>query len=416
VSGFGQGEDAPNGTDRRDTVERGLLMQLAQRVQELASSATLAVSAKAARMKAQGIDVVGFGAGQPDFPTPAHIAEAGIAAIRAGQTGYSNPASGLPAVKQAVRAKFARENDLTYTPEQVIVTAGGKMACYLLVLSVVNPGDEVIIPRPYWVSYPEMVKLAGGVPVYVAGPAERDYKLSPAELAGAVTDRTRLVLFNSPSNPSGVTYDPDEVRALARALAGTNLWVLSDEIYDRLLLDGQQTLSFGAVDEEAYRKTITVNSASKTYAMPGWRLGYAGGPTEVIAAMAKLQSQSTSGAATFCQIALAEALNGDQSEVQAMRAEFERRGNHMWRRLCAMSGVSCPRPTGAFYCFPNVSGTYGRLGVGGSVAFADRLLEEARVAVVPGAAFGMDDHVRVSFATGMDQIEKGLDRLAALLA
>jgi len=390
-------------------------MKLSRRVMELAESATLAVSGKAARMKAQGIDVVGFGAGEPDFDTPAPICEATVAAIRAGQTRYPKPASGLVKTKHAICTRLKRVNQLDYAQDQVIVTSGGKDAAYLLIHALIDPGDEVIIPVPYWVSYPEIVRLAGGVPVFVCGSESDDFKLSPQLLESAITDRTRLFLFNSPSNPSGVTYHPDEVRALSNVLASYDVVVFSDEIYDQLLYDGQQTLSYAATSERAYDQTITANSASKTYAMPGFRLGYAAGPAPVIQAMAKLQSQSTSGAATFAQVALAAALEGTQDCIETMRREFERRAVHMHGRLTSMPGVRCARPTGAFYCFPNVSNTYEKLGVGGSSEFARRLLEEAHVAVVPGVAFGLDAHVRLSFASGMEQIDKGLDRIESFL-
>ena len=311
--------------------------------------------------------------------------------------------------------RFERVNGLSYTPQQTIITSGGKECIHLAVHAVIDPGDEVVIPVPYWVSYPEIVRLAGGVPVVVAGAVANDYKVTPDLLRAVLTDRTRMVIINSPSNPSGVTYEPDEIRALASVLTEREVLILSDEIYDELLYDGQRTLSYAAVNDEAYAQTLTVNSASKTYAMTGWRLGYAGGPVDVVKAMAKLQSQSTSGAATFSQIALATALTGDQSAVESMRVEFERRGKHMWKRLTSMSGVACPKPTGAFYCFPDVSATFARVGVSSSREFAARLLEKAKVAVVPGIAFGMDAHVRLSFATSMEEIDKGLDRLAAFL-
>jgi aspartate aminotransferase len=390
-------------------------MKLARRVVELEESATLAVTAKAAKMKASGIDVISFGAGEPDFDTPEYIRKAAIDALNAGQTKYPKPAHGLPQTRQAICDKLKRLNHLEYTPEQIIVTSGGKDAAYLAIHALIDPGDEVVIPAPYWVSYPEMVKLAGGIPVYVAGPEEHDYKLTPDRLKPVLSNRTKMFIFNSPSNPSGVTYDPDEVKALAKVLDERDVIVFSDEIYDQLLYNGQETLSFAAASRRAYEKTITANSASKTYAMPGWRLGYAAGPVEVIKSMAKVQSQSTSGAATFSQVALAAAVSSDQSDVERMRVEFERRGRYMWERLTAMPGVRCPRPTGAFYCFPNVSAAYARLSVRGSGEFAERLLEKAQVAVVPGAPFGMDAHIRLSFAMGMTEIQKGLDRIAAFI-
>ena len=390
-------------------------MKLSRRVTELVESATLAVSAKAARMKAEGVDVVSFGAGEPDFDTPAHIRQAAVAALDAGQTRYPNPASGLTVARKAVCDSLARDAKLRYSPEQVIITSGGKDAAYLAFHALLDPGDEVVIPKPYWVSYPEMVRLASGVPIFAAGPEQNDFKLTPEILRRVLTPRTRMFVFNSPSNPSGVTYHTDEVRALAEVLQDRDLIVLADEIYDRLLYAGQRTISYAAVGDRAYAQTLTCNSASKTYAMPGWRLGYAAGPIEIVKSMAKLQSQSTSGAATFSQIAYATALSADQACVESMRGEFERRGAHMWRRLTAIPGVRCPKPTGAFYCFPNVSGTFAKLGVHGSIEFAARLLEQARVAVVPGSAFGMDEHVRLSFATGMSQIDKGLDRIEAFL-
>jgi len=390
-------------------------MKLATRVMELNESATLAVTAKAARMMADGIDVVSFAAGEPDFDTPPHIIRAAVEALDAGHTRYPKPASGIPVAKIAVCAKLARENDLNYKPEQVIITNGGKMAIYLAIHALVDPGDEVIIPVPYWVSYPEMVGLAGGVPIFVAGPEAKDYKLTPDTLRAVLTERTKLFLLTSPSNPSGVTYTPDEIRGLAGVLRDRDVWVMSDEIYDRLLFDGHETLSYASVGQKAYRQTLTVNSVSKTYAMTGWRIGYAAGPVELIDAMARIQSQSTSGAPTFAQYALATALTADQAPVEHMRVEFERRAHRMYDRLRAMPGFRCPKPTGAFYCFPNVSGAFDRLGVRGSVAVAEKLLEAARVAVVPGLAFGLDEHIRLSFATSMALIDKGLDRIETLL-
>ncbi len=388
---------------------------VSQRVKNLAESATLAVSAKAAALKADGVDVVSFGAGEPDFGTPEHISQAAKDALDAGETKYSKPAHGIPKLKQAICEKFQRDNDLTYDPAQIIVTIGGKDALYLAFQAVIDPGDEVIIPAPYWVSYPEQVGLAGGKSVYITGDEANSFKLTPDQIAAAITDRTKVLVLNYPSNPGGFCYTPDEVRALAGVLADKDILVFSDEMYEHLIYGDQTFISYAAVSEAAYNQTITFNAGSKTYSMTGWRAGFAGGPADVIKGMAKIQSQSTSGATTFVQHGLAEALSGDQSCVQEMRKEFERRANHMYERLNAMAGVTCVQPTGAFYAFPNVSEHYGKLGVSGSIEFATKALEEVHVAVVPGKAFGCDDNVRLSFATSMEQIDKGLDRLAKWL-
>jgi len=392
-----------------------MTFRVSQRANALEESATLAVSAKAAELKAQGIDVVSFGAGEPDFDTPVHIRQAAKDALDAGHTRYASPSSGIPSLKKAICAKFKRDNNLEYSPPQVIVTVGGKEALYLAFQAVLDPGDEVVIPTPYWVSYPEQVALSGGKSVFVRGRESNGFKLTPDEIAAALTDRTRVVVLNYPSNPGGFTYTPQELRALAGVLSERDLMVFSDEMYEHLVYGGQQFLSYAAIGEKTYRQTVTFNAGSKTYAMTGWRIGYAAGPAPIIKAMAKIQSQTTSGAVTFCQHALVTALEADQGCVEEMRREFERRAEHMYRRLNAIPGVRCVRPTGAFYAFPNVSGTYGKLGVRGSLEFAAKVLERAHVAVVPGEAFGCDENVRLSFATSMEQIDKGLDRLAELL-
>lgn len=390
-------------------------MKISNRIEALAESATLAVASRAAQMKADGIDVLGFGAGEPDFDTPDHIKTATINAIKAGATKYAKPTSGIMEVKQAVCEKLKRQNDLSYEPSQVIVTAGGKMACYLAIHALVNPGDEVIIPTPYWVSYPEIVKLAGGVPVFVTGDESNDFKITPDQLASAITNKTRMFLFNSPSNPGGFTYHPAEVDALAAVTCDKDIAVLSDEIYDQLVFGDQRTKSFASCGSAAYDQTLTINAGSKTYSMTGWRIGYVAGPQAAIKAMAKLQSQSTSGACTFVQYGLAEALIADQGEVERMRVQFEKRAAHIHERLNALPGVTCRKPTGAFYAFPNISGACKKLGVTGSTAFAAKVLESVHVAVVPGVAFGSDDHVRFSFACSKEQIDAGMDRLAGLL-
>jgi aspartate aminotransferase len=390
-------------------------MRLASRVNDFQASPTLAVAAKAAEMQAAGIDVVALATGEPDFPTPAHIIQAAKKALDAGFTSYAKPASGLLVAKQAVCEKLRRENGLQYQPDQVIITVGGKEALWLAFMALVNPGDQVLVPVPYWVSFPEQVRLTGGEPVLVPGRPECDGKVTPKDLLAACTPRTRMLIFNSPSNPGGFTYTQEEVQAIADALANRNIIVLSDEMYDRLTLNGTRHFSFAAAKGNWLERTITTNAGSKTYSMTGWRVGYAAGPRPIINAMAKLQGQMTTGTATFTQIALAEALGGDQSCVEEMRCAFERRGNHMYKRLCTIPGLRTARPTGAFYCFPDVSSHYKRLGVRNSAEFCQRCLEQTHLAIVPGSAFGSDTHVRISFAASMEQIDKGLDRLERFL-
>jgi aspartate aminotransferase len=391
-------------------------MNISTRAKNLAVSATLEVTNKAAELRRAGIDVIGFGAGEPDFPTPDHVKAAGIKAIEAGHTGYAKPTHGIPEARAAVCEKFHRENRLNYKSEQVVVTVGGKEALFLACAAVLDAGDEVLLPVPYWVSFPEQIKLCDAKVVFVRSKDPNDLRLRPEQIAAAVTRKTKMLIFNSPSNPGGFAYSPDEVRAIAQALRGRDIMVFSDEMYDQLRFgDRREHLSFAAVDEEWYLKTITFNAASKTHAMTGWRVGYAAGPVDIIKAMAKIQSHTTSGTATFVQHALVEALTGDQSHVEERRREFERRGLHMHARLNAMAGVTCVQPSGAFYCFPNVTGAFRQMGVRGSAEFCNCVLEQAHVALVPGIAFGSDDHVRLSFATSMQQIDRGLDRLEKLL-
>ena len=390
-------------------------MQLSKRVQQLAESATLAVSAKAAAMKKEGIDVVSFGAGEPDFPTPESIRNACKAALDAGYTKYANPASGIQAAKEAVCSKLKRENGLDYKPSQVMITVGGKEALYLASMALLEEGDEAILPSPYWVSYPEQIQLCGAKPVIVEGCESMSFKLTPEQIANAITPKTKVLIFNSPSNPGGFTYSPEEVKAIAKIIAKTDITVFSDEMYDRLIYGNQRFMSFAAAGPEAYARTLTFNAGSKTYAMTGWRIGYVAGPEPIIKAMAKLQSQTTSNTATFSQHALAAALTGDQAPVEMMRKEFERRAEYMYQRLNGIKGVACVQPTGAFYAFPNVSKAFATLGVSNSLDFSAKVLEKAHVALVPGVAFGLDNYVRLSFATSMEQIKKGLDRLEELL-
>ena len=390
-------------------------MKVSQRIQDLAESGTIAVSNKVAALRAEGIDVVSLGAGEPDFDTPDHIKQAASAALDRGETKYAKPASGVAELKSAVIDKLARENNLTYAPDQIIATIGGKEGLYLAFATLLDPGDEVIIPTPYWVSYPEQVKLVGGVPVFIDAGAASGFKITPDQLRAAITPRTRAFVFNSPSNPTGAAYSPEETDALAAVLADTDVITLSDEMYDRLLFGGQEFKSFAATSTHAYDHTLTFNAGSKTFSMTGWRIGYAAGPVELIKGMSKLQTQTTSGAATFTMHAMAAALNGDQTCVDEMRDAFESRGRFISEALNRLEGVVCPAPGGAFYVFPDVSDTFASLGVSGSTAWAGRLLEENHVGVVPGSDFGNDACVRLSFATSMDTLEEAMRRIEAFL-
>jgi aspartate aminotransferase len=388
-------------------------------VQSVVESATLAVTAKANKMKAQGIDVVSFGAGEPDFDTPAHIKAEAAKALAAGKTKYT-AAAGIPELREAIAAKLRSDNGLTWVkPDHVTTGCGGKHVLYNALQALIDPGDEVIIPTPYWVSYGDMVLLAGGVPVYVQGREADDFKLSVKDLAAAVTPRTKVLILNSPNNPAGYNYEPAELKAIADWAAGTNLIVFADEIYEKLVYPPSKFVSFATLNPALQDKVITFNGFAKTYAMTGWRVGYAAGPAEVIKAMTNLASHSTSHVTTFAQYGAVAALTGDQGCVEAMRQQFEKRAKLIHQRLTALPGVTCIRPAGAFYAFPNVSAHFGRFAKSAdspkSLQFADHVLETCKVAVVPGCAFGTDDFVRLSFATSEDQINKGLDRLEKLL-
>ena len=404
----------PSLLEERNSLSEEQPMKISKNAQSVSASVTMAVTARAKELKAQGVDVVSFGAGEPDFDTPAFIKEAAKVALDAGKTKYS-PAAGAPELRQEIARKLKEENGLSYEAKQVIVTCGAKHTVYEAIHAVVDAGDEVLIPAPYWVSYPEMVKLVGGVPKIIPVSAETGYKLTPEILRDAVTDRSVMLILNYPSNPGGFCYSPDELAALGRVIAATKLAVLSDEIYEKLVYGDMEFRSFAAVCPDLYDRTITVNGLSKAYSMTGWRLGYAGGPVDVITAMSRMQSHMTSGPATFCQVAAVEALRRGQPEIEKMHAQFAQRAQHIYQRLNAIEGISCGEPTGAFYAFPDVSSHYEKLGVDGSVAFCQRLLEEANVAAVPGAGFGCDANLRLSFATSMEQINLGLDRIKAFV-
>jgi aspartate aminotransferase len=397
------------------------MVVLADRVLAVAESITLAVTAKAAALRKAGVDVVGFGAGEPDFDTPAFIKDAAKAALDKGQTKYT-PTPCFPELKAAIADKFNRENGLPYKPDQITTGAGGKHCLYMAFMALLNPGDEVVLPSPYWVSYPEQIKLAGGVTRIIRGEEANGFKITPAQLAAAITPKTKIFLINSPSNPAGHAYTPAELKALADVVAAhPNLLVFSDEIYEKLIYDGLKFVSFATLHPSLLDRTLTFNCHSKSFAMTGWRVGYIGGPKIAIDAINKLQSQMTSHITSFTQFPAATALNDPRGaeSVEAMRKEFEQRGRHMWQRLSALPNVICTKPQGAFYCFPNISSSFGKTAGGtkitDAVSFSAALLEQAHVAVVPGNDSGFDTHVRLSFATSMANIDKGIDRIARFL-
>jgi len=395
-------------------------MKTSKRAQQVPPSATIAVTTRALELKAQGIDVIGFGAGAPDFDTPDYIKAAAVDALKAGKTKYT-AAAGIIELRTAIAAKLQKENGLKYTPDQIIVNIGGKHSVYEAMQAVLDPGDEVILPTPYWVTYPEAIKLADAVPKVVQTEKKNGYKITPSQLKEALTEKTAMLLINSPNNPGGFTYTPDELKAIAQVLEGTNVYVLSDEIYEKLIYGDTKFISFASLSEDAYNRTLTLNGFSKAFSMTGWRLGYTAGPLDAIKAMGRLQSHMTSNPVTFGQYAAIAALGPPADEaIEKMRVEFERRGKYMTQRLNSIKGVECLESTGAFYCFPDVSSHYGRtindVTINGSMDFAKALLEQANVALVPGLPFGCDNNVRLSFACSLEQITEGLDRLQMWLA
>jgi len=381
-----------------------MTMELANRATILTPSLTLSIDSKAKAMKAEGIDVCGFGAGEPDFDTPDHIKAAAQAAIEGGFTKYT-PSSGTPELRQAIADKFAAENGLTYKPSQIVVSNGAKHSCYNAILATVQPGDEVIIPAPYWLSYPEMVRLAGGEPVFVQTKEENGWKMTAEEFQDAMTPRTKMVIINSPGNPTGAVYSKEELQAIVDVAVDEEILILSDEIYEKLVYDESKHVSTASLSSAAYDLTITVNGFSKAYAMTGWRLGYLGAPEAIAKAIDAIQSHSTSNPCSFAQKGGVAALKGDQQPVADMRDEFDMRRNYMVNRLSSIPRISVVKPQGAFYVLVNI----GQLGLS-STNFADRLLSKHHVAVVPGVAFGNDQTVRLSYATSLDVIKKGLDR------
>jgi len=393
--------------------------KLAERVLGLAPSPTLAISAQAKAMKAKGEDVIGFGAGEPDFKTPENISEAGIRAIRDGRTGYTD-ASGIMELKEVISETIRKETGAEYKPENIIINCGGKHSFFNLSLAFFEPGDEVLVPAPYWVSYPPMVSLSGAVPVIVPAPKEQGFKVTVDGLRKAATKRTKALVLNSPSNPTGAAYTGEELKEIAGFCLENDIYIISDEIYDKLVYDGFTHVSTASLGKDVADMTIYLNGVSKTYAMTGWRIGYTAGPADLIKAMGKIQSQSTSNPATMSQWAAIEALTGPQDDVEMMRREFEARRSIIVDGLNEIPGVSCLTPQGAFYVFPDVSRVYGAsTGDGvieGSVDFASYLLSQVKVALVPGSAFGDDRCVRLSYASSVKEIEEGVRRIGEAVA
>jgi aspartate aminotransferase len=389
---------------------------LANRVQRVKPSPTLSITARVAELRAAGKDIIGLGAGEPDFDTPEHIKAAGIEAIRSGFTRYT-AVDGTPGLKKAIIAKFRRDNGLDYTPEQILVSCGGKQSFYNLCQSLLNPGDEVIIPAPYWVSYPDMVRLADGEPAVISAGAESGFKITPAQLEAAITDRTRLCVINSPSNPTGVAYTRDELAALGEVLrAHPPVLIATDDMYEHIIWSEEPFSNILNPCPDLYDRTIVLNGVSKVYAMTGWRIGYAGGPATLIRAMKKVQSQSTSNPTSISQVAAEAALDGDQSCIAPMLKAFRERHDFVVGALNAIPGVECLPADGTFYCFPKVQSVIDRLDdVSDDIGLAEYLLDKAGVALVPGSAFGAPGYVRLSFATGLDVLEDALGRLTRAL-
>lgn len=381
-------------------------MKLAARIRKVTPSMTLAISAKAKAMKKDGLDVCSFSAGEPDFDTPKHIREAAKSALDQGKTRYG-PAAGEPTLREHIARKLQQDNGLLYGSENIIVTNGGKHSLYNLMETFIEAGDEVIIPAPYWVSYPEMVKLAGGEPVIVSTTSETSYKMTAEQLKAAITPKTKLLVLNSPSNPTGMVYTKEELQALADVIVEANIWVVSDEIYEKILYDGAEHISIGLLNPEIFKRTIVSNGFAKGYAMTGWRLGYLAGPTEIIRGASTLQSHATSNVCTFAQYGAIAALSGPSNDMQIMRSAFTKRRQAIMEMIDGIEGLSYVKPQGAFYLFVDIS----QLGLG-SIEFCDRLLTEKYVATIPGAAFGAEGAIRISYATDMDTIERGMDRLS----
>ncbi len=389
-------------------------MKLASRVVNLKPSATLTITAKAKALRAQGVDVIGFGAGEPDFDTPDNVKNAAIEAIKEGFTKYT-AVGGIDELKDAIAYRLREDHNLEYTKEEIIVSCGAKHSLYNITQALFEPGDEVLIPSPYWVTYPDQVALTGAKPIILETSQEKEFKITPSELIKAINDRTKALILNYPSNPTGATYDKKELEEIVDICLEHKLIIISDEIYEKIVYNGRKHTPIATLSERAKKSTVLVNGVSKSYSMTGWRIGYTAGDKNLIAAMSKLQGQCTSNPVSISQVAAAEALKGPQEEVMKRVVEFEQRKNFVVEKLNGIDGFNCFDPHGAFYVFPNIEAFIGRKAKGkeisGSIDFTEFLLEEAKVAVVPGLAFGMDKHIRISYATSMENLEEGLNRI-----
>ena len=394
-------------------------MQLSKKAGNISPSITLEITAKANELKSQGIDVVSFGAGEPDFNTPENIIQAAIKAMHEGKTKYT-PAGGILELKQTICNKFKNDNNLEYKPSQITISTGAKQCLANVFMAILNPEDEVLIPVPYWVSYPELVKLADGVPVFVETSKENNYKYTISDLEKATTDKTKVILINSPNNPTGTIYREEELLAIANFAKERNLLIISDEIYEKLIYDGEKHISIAALNEDAYERTMVINGVSKTYAMTGWRLGYVAASEKITKLMTSIQSHMTSNVNTMTQYATIEALNGPVEDLNNMIKEFENRRNFMIYKLEKLNEISIIKPSGAFYIMVNISAylntTFKEQTINNSVEFAKVLLDEEKVAVIPGAGFGLDNYIRLSYATSIDIIENGIDRISIFLS
>ncbi|MBS4539917.1 pyridoxal phosphate-dependent aminotransferase [Clostridium sp. D2Q-11] len=389
-------------------------LKLSNKISNISPSVTLEITAKAKQMKANGIDVIGFGAGEPDFNTPKNIRDAGIEAIEKGKTGYT-AASGTNELKKAICDKFKRDNNLDYNVENIIVSSGAKHSLFNALSAILNPGDEVIIPVPYWVSYPELVKLADGNPVEVKTPEENDFKYSLDNLNNALTDSTKAIILNSPSNPTGTAYTKEELEKIAKWAIDNEIFVISDEIYEKLIYDGNEHISIASINDNIKEQTIVINGMSKAYAMTGWRIGYTAAHKDIIKLMSNLQSHSTSNPTSISQYASVEGLNGEETAIKEMIKHFIERRDYMVDRINSIDNLSCKKPKGAFYVMANISNIKGKIIHGktieSSIDLANLLLDEAHVAVIPGIAFGDDNYIRLSYATSLENIKEGLNRI-----